>query len=284
MNSVSVISQNNLKSQLHHALAQYVSDDEISQVVQFADQLFSFAALEELKDRRISDLAGAIISSWRMLMQHDTKSPVVRVYNPSFEQHGWQSPHTVVKMVCPQVPFLINSIRMELNNLGYNIHTLQTSVFDLEPHQAGNLTGVSFSTSESDRSSKTAVAFFEIDRCSNSSEHRSIEAALLEVMEEVSLVDADLVQMQFRINELHSSLSELAPTAQSSELDEIRAFFDWMRKGHFTFLGYEEFKVVDEYPYGYVQYDETSFLGVSRRLHGGLDPDDLQVRSEVQRF
>ncbi|WP_419709551.1 NAD-glutamate dehydrogenase [Pseudomonas sp. NFX224] len=283
MNSVSVISENNLKSQLHQALGQYVSDDEISQVVQFSDQFYSFAALEELKDRRISDLAGATISSWRMLMQHDAKSPTVRVYNPDFERHGWQSPHTVVEMVCPQAPFLINSIRMELNNRGYNIHTLQTAVFDLKLGEVGG--AVELSTNSSDfGSSKIAVAFFEIDRCSSSSELRSIEVALVEVLAEVRLVDADLLLMKIKLNELSASLGMFDPNAQPSELDETRAFFDWMLKGHFTFLGYEEFKVISDSSLGRIEYDESSFLGVSRRLHSGLDSHDLKVRPEVKNF
>ncbi|CAJ0557578.1 unnamed protein product, partial [Mesorhabditis spiculigera] len=203
---------------LHRALGQYVNDDEINQIVQFADQFYSFAALEELKERRISDLAGATISSWRMLMQHDAKTQAVRAYNPDFERHGWQSPHTVVEMVCPQTPFLINSIRMELNNRGYNIHTLQTAVFCLELDKTGKAVGLSTQPSDVCGSSKTVVAFFEIDRCSSSSELRLIEAALVEVLEEVRLVDADLVPMKAKINELRGSLGRFDPNAQASEV------------------------------------------------------------------
>ncbi|WP_143498431.1 NAD-glutamate dehydrogenase domain-containing protein, partial [Pseudomonas sp. Irchel s3b5] len=284
MNSVSVISESNFKRQLHQALGQYVSDDEISQVLKFADQFYSFAALDEFQDRRISDLVGATISLWRMLMQHDAKSSIVRVYNPDFERHGWQSSHTVVEMVCPQVPFLINSIRMELNNRGYNIHTLQTAVFELEFDQKGEAVGQSTNASEISDSSNTAVAFFEIDRCSSSSELRLIEAALIEVLEEVGLVDADLLPMKVKINELRASLGMFDSSAQSLELDEARAFFDWMLKGHFTFLGYEEFKVVNGSSSGHIEYDESSFLGISRRLHSGLDSEYLKVRPEVQNF
>ena len=41
--------------------------------------------------------------------------PNVRVYNPDFEQHGWQSTHTVVEIVTDDMPFLVDSMSMELN-------------------------------------------------------------------------------------------------------------------------------------------------------------------------
>ena len=43
----------------------------------------------------------------------------MRVYNPDFEQHGWQSPHTVVEIVTDDMPFLVDSVTMELSRQGY---------------------------------------------------------------------------------------------------------------------------------------------------------------------
>ena len=34
----------------------------------------------------------------------------VRVYNPEFEQHGWQSTHTAVEIVTDDMPFLVDSV------------------------------------------------------------------------------------------------------------------------------------------------------------------------------
>jgi len=39
----------------------------------------------------------------------------VRAYNPTREQHGWQSTHTVVEIVNDDMPFLVDSVAMELN-------------------------------------------------------------------------------------------------------------------------------------------------------------------------
>ena len=45
----------------------------------------------------------------------------MRVYNPDFEQHGWQSPHTVIEIVTDDMPFIVDSVTMELGRQGYAI-------------------------------------------------------------------------------------------------------------------------------------------------------------------
>src|SRR5919205_497817 len=48
----------------------------------------------------------------------------VRVYNPTFEQHGWQSPHTAIEVVSDDMPFLVDSVSMELSRRELGIHVL----------------------------------------------------------------------------------------------------------------------------------------------------------------
>ena len=95
--------------------------------------------LDELTQRRLGDLAGSTLSSWRLLERFDAAKPVVRVYNPDYEKHGWQSTHTAVEILHGDIPFLVDSVRMELNRHGYSIHTLQNSVFSVKRGKAGEL-------------------------------------------------------------------------------------------------------------------------------------------------
>ena len=48
----------------------------------------------------------------------------MRVYNPTFEQHGWQSPHTAIDIVSDDMPFLVDSVSMELSRREAGIHVL----------------------------------------------------------------------------------------------------------------------------------------------------------------
>ncbi|HAB65352.1 MAG TPA: NAD-glutamate dehydrogenase, partial [Pseudomonas sp.] len=51
----------------------------------------------------------------------------------------------------------------------------------------------------------------------------------------------------------------------------------WLADDHFTFLGYEEFTVVDQGEGGRIIYDEASLLGLSRHLRTGLEADDQLI-------
>ena len=35
----------------------------------------------------------------------------LRIYNPNQKQHGWASTHSVMEVVCPDMPFLVDSLR-----------------------------------------------------------------------------------------------------------------------------------------------------------------------------
>ena len=126
----------------HHlqtALAQHVSEQALPQVALFAEQFFGIIALEELTQRRLSDLVGCTLSSWRVLERFEPSKPEVRVFNPDYEKHGWQSTHTAVEVLHRDIPFLVDSVRMELNRRGYSIHTLQNSVFSVRRNKSGVL-------------------------------------------------------------------------------------------------------------------------------------------------
>jgi hypothetical protein len=46
----------------------------------------------------------------------------VHVYNPDVEEHGWDSPYTVVETVIADMPFLVDSVTMEVTRHGSAMH------------------------------------------------------------------------------------------------------------------------------------------------------------------
>ena len=132
-------SKSDFQQQLRNALAAHVSEQVLPQLVLFAEQFFGIVALEELTQRRLSDLVGSTLSAWRLLQRFDPAEPEVHVFNPDFEKHGWQSTHAAVEVLHPDIPFLVDSVRMELSRRGYSIHTLQNSVFKVRRNAKGEL-------------------------------------------------------------------------------------------------------------------------------------------------
>ncbi|MEK1905400.1 MAG: NAD-glutamate dehydrogenase, partial [Pseudomonas sp.] len=274
-------SKADFQHQLQAALAQHVSDKALPQLTLFAEQFFGIVALDELTQRRLSDLAGCTLSSWRLLERFDPAKPVVRAYNPDYEKHGWQSTHSAVEVLHADLPFLVDSVRMELNRRGYSIHTLQNSVFNVRRKKNGDLQELVAKGSTAKDVQHEALMYLEIDRCANAGELRALETALQEVLEEVRLAVADFRPMKARAEELLAGLDKAKLKVDGAELAEVKTFLAWLLDNHFTFLGYEEFTLVEEKDGGHLVYDQKSLLGLSRRLRSGLTKDELHVEKEA---
>ena len=85
------------------------------------------------------DAYGAAVSQWNFAARRQPGERKVRIYNPVFEEHGWQSTHTVVEMVNDDMPFLVDSTRMEINRQGYAIHMILHPLMKVRRDAEGRL-------------------------------------------------------------------------------------------------------------------------------------------------
>ena len=277
-------SKADFQQQLQAVLAQHLGDKALPQVALFAEQFFGIVSLDELTQRRLSDLAGCTLSSWRLLERFDAAKPEVRVYNPDYEKHGWQSTHTAVEVLHLDQPFLVDSVRMELNRRGYSIHTLQNSVFSVKRKKNGERQELLPRGTTGKDIQQEALMYLEIDRCAGTTELRALEKALHEVLEEVRLAVSDFAPMKAKAAQLLEWLGKAKLKVDGAELAEIKTFLAWLLDNHFTFLGYEEFTVVEEKNGGHLVYDEASLLGLSRRLRVGLKKEETHIEPEAVQY
>ncbi len=98
------------------------ADAELAEA--FARQLYRWVAVEDVAERDPLDLYGLALGHFNFARERAPGTPKVRVYNPRFEEHGWQSTHTAVEIVTDDMPFLIDSVSMELNRRGFGVHLI----------------------------------------------------------------------------------------------------------------------------------------------------------------
>ncbi|KJZ50755.1 NAD-glutamate dehydrogenase [Pseudomonas fluorescens] len=270
-------SKADFQHQLQAALAQHISEQALPQVALFAEQFFGIISLDELTQRRLSDLAGCTLSAWRLLERFDHAQPQVRVYNPDYERHGWQSTHTAVEVLHHDLPFLVDSVRTELNRRGYSIHTLQTTVLSVRRGSKGELLEILPKGSQGDDILQESLMYLEIDRCANTAELNVLSKELEQVLGEVRVAVGDFEPMKAKVQEILTKLDNSQFAVDGDEKSEIKSFLEWLVGNHFTFLGYEEFVVSDEADGGHIVYDKDSFLGLTKLLRAGLTYDDLRI-------
>ena len=105
----------------------------------FAKRLLNQLAEDDLLQRNESDLYGAVLSLWHHLVKNKPDKISVRVYNPTLSRHGWKSTHTVVEIVMPDKPFLVDSVRMTLNRLDITSHLMLNGPYHFERDNKNNI-------------------------------------------------------------------------------------------------------------------------------------------------
>lgn len=167
-------------------ITQKLPKEEAEILEKFITQYYVSVSVDDLAARSVIDLYGAILAHWRFIRQRQPGEIKVRVYNPEFEQHGWESTHTVIEMIQDDCPFLLDSIRMELNRRGLMVHmVLHLGNVKVERDNQGFITKILTNGEKTDSLIREAPLFLEIDK-------QSVPQILTEIKESLEAVIRDV--------------------------------------------------------------------------------------------
>jgi glutamate dehydrogenase len=201
---------------------------------------YAEVAPEELAARSAKDLAGAAASHLEFGRGFSSGRPKIRAYNPAPAQHGWQSTHTVVEIVNDDMPFLVDSVTMEVNRQGLTLHLVIHPVLRTVRSATGELESVS-APGESSGGRLESFMHVEVDRRTDPAKLAELEAGLARVLGDVRAAVQDWRAMKGRMAEVLSRVDEARNAVTRAELEEGRAYLDWLMNDHFTFLGCRDY-------------------------------------------
>ncbi len=191
-----------------------VAPEEIAEAEAFVRAYYRGAPADDLRGREPVDLYGAALSHWTFGRGREPGEVRIRAYNPTFEQHGWQSPHTAVDIVSDDMPFIVDSVSMELSRRETGIHVLVHPVVGHESYM-----------------------HIEVDRRRDGLDE--LEDALRGVLAQVRAAVDDWQDMR---EQMEAVVREPPPASvDPAEAEEARALLAWLAEHHFTFLGYREY-------------------------------------------
>src|SRR5687768_1110148 len=113
------------------------TDAELAQA--FTRQFYRWGAPEDVADRDRRDLYGLALGHFNFGRERTPGTPKARVFNPRFEDDGYQSTHKAVEIVTDDMPFVIDSVSMELNRRGCGVHLIIHPVISVRRDEGGNL-------------------------------------------------------------------------------------------------------------------------------------------------
>ncbi len=178
------------------------------------------------------DLHGAAVQHYHLGQSRQPGKTSIALYTPSFDRHGWHSPHTVIDIVTDDMPFLVDSVTMAINNRNLTIHRLLHPVFGIVRDETGALKksaerGAAGTHNES-------WIHLEIDRIGSGQPMEELREALASVLEDIRTAVDDFPKMRERAKTTADSLGPIP----SGEREEIAEFLQWLSGENFVFLGY----------------------------------------------
>jgi glutamate dehydrogenase len=232
---------------------------------EFVRQYYWRAPADDLLERDTLDLYGAALAHMDFARKRKPGEPRVRVYNPSFEQDGWQSAHTAIEIVTDDMPFLVDSISMELSRQESGIHVNIHPVVRVRRSAAGELEEViAHDAGRQEGEQLESFMHLEVDRQSEPQEHEALARALHHVLDQVRSTVDDWGAMRERVRDLIAELEQPPPGIDAAEVDETKALLEWIEDHHFTFLGYREYELVADGDEDQLRPVEGTELGILR--------------------
>jgi len=250
----------NIIERLHERLP----DGERELAGRFAEQYYQHSTVEDLQEHSIDNLYGAVLSLWKLAIQRKPGEPLIRIYNPSFDEHGWQTTHTVVEVITDDMPFLVDSLSMVLVQSNMAIHLLIHPMITVIRGEGGHLRNILPRHAKDTGALCEAVMHFEIDQQHEAERLAALHDQLEHVLGDVRTVVDDWQAMRSRLQEvIHTIETQPVPVSAEEQAESV-TFLRWLDQNHFTFTGYRAYDLVQKQGEDHLKRIPASGLGILR--------------------
>ena len=253
-----------LQQQMDDNLASYpdsmFTEQQRSEIERMLGFYYRHISTSDLQATSIADLVGAVIAHWQLLRVRKPDTPLVRVYNPNFEEHGWQSPHTIIEIVSEDRVFLVDSLSMGLNRAGLTIHlTIHPTICSVRDKK-GQLQEIKPSGEKGGVAE--SLIQFQVEKQLSAEVLQALEEMIVDVIRDVTHANIDWLSMKKRVKTIQRVMEKEKLPIEPERQSEAEAFLQWIDDDHFTFLAYCEFDLVKGKDKPTLKLDKSSQLGL----------------------
>jgi glutamate dehydrogenase len=231
--------------------------------IRFAEIFFSKAPPGFLQERSTPVLARMVLGAFRFLQRSRPDRVDVDVMNPDVDTEGWFAPVTVIRTNVSERPFIVDTIREYLHAEDLAIEVYIYPVLHVNRDAEGRIVDLRPSREADARES---LVHCETTRVSDPARLERIGAQLRSRLRDVVLATDDFRPMLEQVDRTIQHLEETARRLpdRRDEVDEVRAFLEWLKDGGFVFLGYRGYDIVEDRGKRCIQVEKSSGLGILR--------------------
>ncbi len=241
---------------------------------EFAHRVWEHGPVEELAERKLSDVFGATKTLYEVVAQSIAPGAVepfgLHIRNVNLQRDGWENPYTLVMLVHEDMPFITDSVLLQLSHHGLTSHFMRSTVVHFQ-QENGHIAGLEGGPAQT-------LIYAEIDRI-EAQEFPALHQRIGDALAEVHQVVSDFSPMKNRVERLVKDVQQSSVWSDQQKLDAAE-FLHWLLQDNFTFLGFREFSYAD----GVVSQVPDTALGILRLRRPATSRKLVDLRERTRNF
>ncbi|MEO1084030.1 MAG: NAD-glutamate dehydrogenase, partial [Acidobacteriota bacterium] len=255
-----------LLAQLLGHVKPHVAENDWPHAELFLDSLLKDFALDDVRRYGSEYLGTVALSLFRRLQTRKPGEIEITLTNPREHDERAAHDHTVIEVLRDDSPFLVDSLTELLKRRGLEVHIAVHPQLSVRRDDDGALLEILPPGTTGDGVEGESLMHFEVERHHTAAEMVELETALRLVLSDVDTAVGDWTEMRAACCKALEHLQEQSTEKWGQPLVEVREFLDWLADDHFTFLGYREYKLVEEDGECYLRPIDDTGLGLLRSL------------------
>ena len=251
------------------------------QIKLFLRQYFAHVPYEDLHGRVEKIMARVALDHLEFGARRKKGEPLVRIFSPTVEDHGYESAFSFIEMVNDDMPFLVDSVFAAINRQGLTVHITVHPIIRVVRNSRGKIEQI---LERDDKNGQLeSYIRFAVDKETDAQQIKLLKQEILKVLADVRAAVRDWGKMRTKMQEARELL-ELGPPGVDEEMrKESQQLLDWMVDNHFTFLGYREYRLSYQKQKIFLTPIEGSGLGLLSHDERGQNKT-VELTREMQRL
>ena len=245
---------------------------DVDETASFLQVYYRRVDADDLRGRDPVDVYGPALAHRQLGEQRPQGRARVRVYTPTVDEHGWDPGHTMVEIVTDDMPYLVDSVTMELERHDISVHWVVHPQLGVRRDVAGELLAVGepYDTPDAEGLNESWM-HVEIDRQTDPDVLARLESDLARVLGDVRCAYEDTEKMTRLAYSLADELATRPPEVPEQQVLDTQELLRWLADGNFVFVGCREYTLEASEDGEWLKAVPGTGLGVLRTDKEGSD-------------
>ncbi|NNG18834.1 NAD-glutamate dehydrogenase [Naumannella sp. ID2617S] len=223
---------------------------QAQQVEEFLNHYFRHVDATEVLGAAANTLLGMVRSHFKLAGQRSQGELKSRAWWPTEAKDGFEVGRAVVQLVNDDMPFLVDTVSMEVLRQGWNLREVFHPQFVVRRDSRGRLLEV-VHTDRAGELDVVAESWIQLElvpplNADPDKAYAELESGLRDVRGQVAEAVQDWQPMKRRMEETVQLLQDSPVPYPYAHVRSAMELLNWLSEDHFTFLGYREYRFVDD--------------------------------------